>query len=147
MDIRAEREAAGLSQAALAREAAVPQPNLSAYENGRRKPSPEVLDRIQRALRVRPSIRVERHRAAMREMVSRHRANAPRLFGSVARGEDEPGSDIDLLVDFADDASLFDEIGLRLDLSDLLGVDVDVVGSESLREPFRHRILTDAVPL
>lgn len=83
----------------------------------------------------------------MKELVSRHRASAPRLFGSVARGEDEPGSDVDLLVDFSEDASLFDEIGLRLALRDLLGVDVDVVGSDSLRGSFRRRILAEAVSL
>lgn len=147
MDIRGDREAAGLTQAALARAAAVPQPNLSAYENGRRSPSPEVLDRIRRALQGRPSVRVERHRIAMRDLISRHRASFPRLFGSIARGDDEPGSDVDLLVDFAEDASLFDEIGLRLDLAELLGVEVDIVGSEALRGSFRDRVLAEAVPL
>lgn len=147
MDIRAERRSAGLTQAALARAASVPQPNLSAYENGRRSPSPEVLARIRRALRGRPSTRIERHRDAMYALVAQHQASAPRLFGSVARGDDRPGSDVDLLVDFSTDASLFDEIGLRLALTDLLGVDVDVVGSESLRGPFRDRVLADAVPL
>lgn len=83
----------------------------------------------------------------MYDLVSRHRAYSPRLFGSVARGEDEPGSDVDLLVDFTEDASLFDEIGLRLDLAELLGVEVDVVGSESLEGSFRDRVLAEAVPL
>lgn len=147
MGIRADREAAGLTQAALARAAAVPQPNVSAYENGRRSPSPDVLARIHRALQARPALRVERHRAAMYDLISRHRASSPRLFGSVARGEDEPGSDVDLLVDFSEDASLFDEIGLRLDLAELLGVEVDVVGSESLRGSFRDKVLAEAVPL
>ena len=58
-----------------------------------------------------------------------------------------PHSNIDLLVDFAEDASLFDQIGLRLDLADLLGAEVDVVGSESLRGSFRDRVLAEAVPL
>lgn len=147
MNIRAARETVGLTQAALASRASVPQPNLSAYENGRRSPSPEVLARIHRALETRPSLRVERHRDAMLEVISRHRASSPRLFGSVARGEDTPESDIDLLVDFAEDASLFDQIGLRLDLADLLGAEVDVVGSESLRGSFRDRVLAEAVPL
>ncbi len=145
VDIRAERRAAGLSQAQLARAAQVPQPNLSAYENGRRMPSPEVLDRIRRALAVRPSIRVEHHRESIRALVSEHHAVAPRIFGSVARGDDLPGSDVDLLVEFTDEASLLDEIGLRLALVDLLGVEVDVVAFDTLRGQVRERILSEAV--
>ncbi|MFV0535344.1 MAG: helix-turn-helix domain-containing protein, partial [Cumulibacter sp.] len=51
MDIRAARIAAGMTQSDLARTAHVSQPNLSAYENGRRVPSADVLNRITRALR------------------------------------------------------------------------------------------------
>ena len=145
MDIREERRAAGLSQSQLARAAGVPQPNLSAYENGRRIPSPEVLKRIKRALAVRPSARVEQHRDSIRALVAEHHAVAPRIFGSVARGDDEPGSDVDLLVGFTDDASLLDEIGLGLALADLLQVEVDVVAVDSLRGRMRERVLREAV--
>lgn len=145
MDIRGERRAAGLSQSQLARAAAIPQPNLSAYENGRRVPSPEVLERINRALAVRPSQRVERHRDSIRALVAEHHAAAPRLFGSVARGDDEPGSDVDLLVQFTDEASLLDEVGLRLALGDLLRVEVDVVAEDSLKGQVRERVLREAV--
>ncbi|WGX97313.1 helix-turn-helix domain-containing protein [Nocardioides sp. L-11A] len=145
MDIRAERRAAGLTQAELAAAAQVPQPNLSAYENGRRVPSPEVEGRIRRALVGRPSARVQRHRASIREIVTAHHATRPRLVGSVARGEDEPGSDVDLLVDFTDEASLLDEVGLRLALTDLLQVPVDVIAADALREPLRSRMLSEAV--
>jgi uncharacterized protein len=143
--IRGERRAAGLSRSQLVRTAGVPQPNLSAYENGRQVPSPEVLKRIRRALAVRPSARVEQHRESIRALVAKHHAAAPRLFGSVARGEDEPGSDVDLLVDFTDEASLLDEIGLRLALADLLRVEVDVVAADSLRGRVRERVLREAV--
>ena len=145
VDIRAERRAAGLSQSQLARLAAVSQPNLSAYENGRRVPSPEVLERIIRALAVRPSARVEQHRDSIRALVAEHHAVAPRVFGSVARGDDEPGSDVDLLVEFTDEASLLDEIGLRLALADLLRVDVDVVAADTLKGRIRERVLEEAV--
>ena len=144
-DIRVERRAAGLSQSQLARAAAIPQPNLSAYENGRRVPSPEVLDRIRRALAVRPSARVEQHRESIRALVAEHHAVSPRIFGSVARGDDEPGSDIDLLVEFTEDASLLDEIALRLALADLLQVNVDVVAVDTLRGRMRERVLQEAV--
>ena len=139
------RLAAGLSQAQLARAAGVPQPNVSAYENGRRTPSGEVLERISRALEVRPSTRVAQHRDSIRALVAEHHAVAPRVFGSVARGEDEPGSDVDLLVDFSDEASLLDEIGLRLALTDLLRVEVDVVAADSLHGRLRERVLGEAV--
>lgn len=147
MDIRAERVAAGLSQAALARAARVPQPNLSAYENGRRTPTTEVLERITDALAGRPSARLALHRARILELVAAHHAAAPRIVGSIARGQDQPGSDVDLLVDFTDEASLLDEVGLRLALTDLLKVPVDVIASDALREPLRRRLLDDAVDL
>ncbi|MBU2693997.1 hypothetical protein CCO04_02785 [Pimelobacter sp. 30-1] len=145
VDIRAERRAAGLTQAELAAAARVPQPNLSAYENGRRVPSPEVEERLRRALLGRPSARVDWHRASIRAIVAAHHATAPRLVGSVARGEDQPGSDVDLLVDFTDEASLLDEVGLRLALTDLLQVPVDVIAADGLREPLRSRLLAEAV--
>lgn len=145
VDIRGERLAAGLSQSELARAANVSQPNLSAYENGRRTPSPAVLVRISRALMVRPSARVDEHRESIRALVAEHHAVAPRVFGSIARGDDEPGSDVDLLVDFTDEASLLDEVGLRLALSDLLRVEVDVVAEDSLRGSIRERVLREAV--
>lgn len=136
-----------MSQSQLAQAARVPQPNLSAYENGRRKPSREVLHRIRQALRIRPSARLDAHRDAVRVVVAAHRASAPRVFGSVARGEDVDGSDVDVLVDFDDEASLLDEVGLRLALEDLLGIKVDVVASDALRGELRERILAEAVPL
>ena len=134
-----------MSQSQLALAARVPQPNLSAYENGRRSPSPEVLERISRALAGRPSVRVAQHRDDIRALVAEHRAESPRIFGSVARGDDEPGSDLDLLVDFTDEATLLDEVGLRLALSDLLRVDVDIVAADALRGEFRERVLREAV--
>lgn len=147
MDIRAERLAAGMSQSQLALAAPVPQPNLSAYENGRRAPSPEVLERISRALAGRPSVRVAQHRDDIRTLVAEHRGAAPRIFGSVARGEDEPGSDLDLLVEFSDEATLLDEVGLRLALRDLLRIEVDVVAADTLRGEFGDRVLREAVPV
>mgnify|MGYP002399339164 CR=1 FL=1 len=123
----------------------MPQPNLSAYENNRRAPTPEVLARITSALQGRPSTRVAEHRAQIRELVAAHHAHSPRLIGSIARGEDQPGSDVDLLVEFTDDASLLDEVGLRLALTDLLRVEVDVVASDALRGELRERIMREAV--
>ncbi len=147
MDIRAQRLAAGMSQLELARAARVPQPNLSAYENGRRTPSADVVERIARAMTGPPSSRLAQHRERIRSVVAEHRAASPRIFGSVARGDDEPGSDLDLLVDFTDEATLLDEVGLRLALRDLLQIEVDVVAADTLRGELRDRILREAVPV
>ena len=145
VNIRAERLAAGLTQPQLAQAAGVPQPNLSAYENGRRVPSPAVLARIRHALNVPAARRIDEHRAEIRALVAAHRALEPRVFGSVARGDAGSASDIDLLVEFSDEATLLDEVGLRLALTDLLQVEVDVVGLDTLRGPMRDRILREAV--
>lgn len=68
------------------------------------------------------------------------------MFGSVARGEEKPTSDIDLLVDFTEDADLFDVVALQRVLTELLGRPVDVVSSSSRGRAVRHAE-RDAVPL
>ena len=70
-----------------------------------------------------------------------------RVFGSVARGEADSKSDIDLLVDLEPGRSIFDLGGLLMDLQDLLGQNVDVVTERGLRERIRARVLKEAVPL
>ncbi len=70
-----------------------------------------------------------------------------RVFGSVARGEADEKSDIDLLVDMEPGRSLFDLGGLLTDLEDLLGCNVDVVTEDSLRARIRERVLKEAVAL
>ncbi len=70
-----------------------------------------------------------------------------RVFGSVARGEADEQSDIDLLVNMEPDRSLFDLGGLWTDLQDLLGHNVDVVPEDCLRTRIRERVLKEAVPL
>lgn len=70
-----------------------------------------------------------------------------RVFGSVARGEADDKSDIDLLVDMEPGRSLLDLGGLLMDLRDLLGCDVDVVTERGLRARIRDRVLREAVAL
>jgi uncharacterized protein len=70
-----------------------------------------------------------------------------RIFGSVARGEDRPDSDLDLLVDMDPGRGLLDMGGLLIDLQGLLGCQVDVVTEKGLRERIRERVLREAVPL
>ena len=71
----------------------------------------------------------------------------PRLFGSVARGEDKDESDLDILVDSYEGASLFDLVGLELQLIDLLGVQVDIFTPGSLKKGIRPNVLRDERPL
>ena len=74
-------------------------------------------------------------------------ANNVRVFGSVARGEADETSDIDLLVAFDDTVSLLGHAGLVVELQELLGRQVDVISDETLRPSVRERILDEAVPL
>ena len=70
-----------------------------------------------------------------------------RVFGSAARGEDQPESDVDLLVDMASGRSLLDLVGLGQDLEELLDRKVDVVTDASLHPALRERIRGEARPL
>jgi len=79
-------------------------------------------------------------------VATRNHANRVRLFGSVARGDDGPDSDIDLLVDFDQDSSLFDLMRMTRELEELLGRPVDVVSTGGLKERDRH-ILSESVDL
>lgn len=128
------RRAAGLTQREWAVLSGVAQPNIAAYENGTRRPSPRMLARLAAAARPRASLALDRHRAEIKKLAARHRAIEVKVFGSVARGEDRPGSDLDLLVSFAPDASLFDQIELAQELEETLGVKVDVVSAGGLRK-------------
>lgn len=80
-------------------------------------------------------------------IAAKHGARNVRVFGSVARGEVDEKSDIDLLVKMDPDRSLLDHAGLWLDLQDLLGCKVDVVSENGLRPRMRERVLKEAVPL
>jgi hypothetical protein len=88
------------------------------------------------------------HRDAILRVAERYGAYNVRVFGSVARGDAQPGSDVDLLVNFQTWASLYDVSGLKQDLEELLGCGVDVVSDHPrLKERLRKRILRDAVAL
>ena len=89
---------------------------------------------------------VEARREAILAVVARHHGLRVRLFGSVARGDARPDSDIDLLVDFDNDSSLFDVIRVRRDLESLLGRPVDVVSAGGLKER-DSALLREAVDL
>jgi predicted nucleotidyltransferase len=93
---------------------------------------------------MKPSAALHAHRHAIGPMVQRFRCAHPRVFGSVLRGEDAEGSDLDLLVDALPDATLFDLGGLQAELESLLGVPVDVLTPGDLPERFRAQVLAQA---
>ena len=80
-------------------------------------------------------------------IAARYGARNLRVFGSVARGNADADSDVDLLVELEPGRSLLDLGGLLMDLQDLLGRRVDVVTERGLRERIRDRVLREAVPL
>ena len=90
---------------------------------------------------------LEEKRDQILRIASRHGAHNIRVFGSVARGDADESSDIDLLVDFEPDRSLLDHAALVLDLEELLGRKVDVVTEKGIYWLLRRRILKEARPL
>jgi uncharacterized protein len=86
-------------------------------------------------------------RADILAVAARHGATTVRVFGSVARGEDDENSDIDFLVELEEGRSLLDLGGLLVELRDLLGHPVDVVTVRGLKDRIRARVLAEAVSL
>jgi predicted nucleotidyltransferase len=80
-------------------------------------------------------------------IAAKHGARNVRVFGSVARGEAGPESDIDLLVEVGPDHTPFFPGGLIADLEELLGKRVQVVTQEGLHWYIRKRVLDEALPL
>jgi hypothetical protein len=74
-------------------------------------------------------------------------AHDVRVFGSRARGDARPDSDLDLLVRFEKGRSLLDLVGMKLALEELLGFKVDVVSEPGLSRYVRDRVLAEAKPL
>jgi predicted nucleotidyltransferase len=91
--------------------------------------------------------RIQENRDEVLAIAARHGATNIRVFGSVARGEDDEQSDVDFLVDLAPGRSLFDLGGLLMDLNALLGKDVDVTTEKGLKTRIRERVLSEAVNL
>ena len=84
-------------------------------------------------------------RARGDEISSQFRARVEGIFGSVARGDDRPESDVDVLVRFDDQASLFDLVGLADFLEENFHRKVDVVSTRALREEIRPGVERDIV--
>ena len=81
------------------------------------------------------------------QIAARHGARNVRVFGSAARGEARPDSDVDFLVDMEPGRTLLDLGGLLMELRDLLGLEVDVVTEHGLKPRIREHVLKEAEAL
>ena len=164
--LREARTRAQLSQSDVARRAHVAQSVVSAYESGRREPAFTTLERLIAAtghrldVRLEPAVdahrglpdtplgrRLRQRRQRVLDTAKKHGASNVKVFGSVARGDDTQGSDIDVLVDLSPRSSLVTLGHLERELSDILGVHVDVVPTEGLRPAVRIEVAKEAIPL
>lgn len=166
--LRGARLAARLTQQQLAARAGVTQSVISAYESGRRQPALSTLRRLVSAAglhldlrlvppeappaeRVLPTYglggRVRHVRQQVLRTIAEHGGTGAAVFGSAARGEDRPDSDIDLLVDLPADLSLLELGRLTEQLEALLDARVDIVPERSVKPAVRARIERDLVRL
>jgi hypothetical protein len=90
---------------------------------------------------------LRRLRELLPELRDRYHVVDLAVFGSRARADATAKSDLDLLVTFDQEASLFDLVGMELDLEARFGVHVDVVTPDSIKPRIRDGILEDAVPV
>jgi predicted nucleotidyltransferase len=98
---------------------------------------------------MKPSQALAIHRERIRAIVAHYGGVNPRVFGSVARGEDTEDSDLDILVDDPEGRrlNLFALGGMNYDISSLIGRPVDVVPSADLPQKMRNEANSEAVPL
>ena len=93
---------------------------------------------------MRPSIALETHREAIREIALRHRVTNVRVFGSALHGDDTPESDLDLLVEPTAETTMMDIARIQLELGRLLQVKVDVLTPRALPDKFREQVVQEA---
>ena len=163
--IHAARLRANLTQTQLGLRAGMPQSVISAYESGKRQPSIPMLAALIEAagfdltidLRRPPhglrtltgpiGRRVRRHRKELLDLADAHGITDVRIFGSVARGEDRPDSDLDLLVTLPPRMGIVGLGRARAALEKLLGTAVDLVPEADLKPDVRERVEQETVTL
>lgn len=169
--IRGARLEAGLSQSRLAEQAGTSQSALARYETGQSQPSVATLERVlaacgqqlelravpasQASLRagslrgqLGPRARQLRHsRRRLLDAARAHGVRRVRVFGSLAREQELPGSDIDLLVELAPDRTLLDLAAFQRQAQEILQAPVDVATPDMLKQRIRTRVLAEALPL
>jgi len=164
--LRDARQLGGLTQAQLSTRSGVTQSVISAYERGRREPGAETFLMLIEAAGLDFIIRVPtntyrhptlpdsaqtqslvKHRQQILDLVAQYHASNVRIFGSVARGEARPDSDIDILVDFEKGATLFDLSGLTEKLRGLLHFKIDLGDPKSLKPHVQPSVAKDQLSL
>jgi predicted nucleotidyltransferase len=125
--VRARRGLRNLSQRRLAEVSGVPQPTIAALETGRRAVGSVTRTKLDSALAMYPSRALELRWDQVVETFARHGQPAPQVFGSVARGQDEHDSDVDLLVRLRRPFGLVQLLDLTDELEHLLTFPVDIV--------------------
>ncbi len=90
---------------------------------------------------------LKRQREQILDIALKHSASDVRVFGSVARGEDTPSSDIDFLVNLAAKPSPWFPAGMTSDLEKLLGRRVEIVTQRGLNPHLRKYVLKEAIPI
>jgi uncharacterized protein len=163
--LRQARQRAGLSQVELAARAGVTQSVISSYESGHRQPSVPTLAalieatgfELETVIRRQPrrlktlsgpvGVRLRRRRRDLVAAAAAHGVSGLRVFGSVARGEDRPDSDVDLLAELPPGMSLFGLARLQAELEAIVGTRVDLVPAADLKPEVRDRAGRDQVAL
>ena len=93
---------------------------------------------------MKPSELLRQHLEEIRSIAQRHRVGQVRVFGSAARGDDREGSDLDLLVEPTEHTTMFDIGGIQFEVSELLGIHVDVLTPRAVPAGFRAQVLAEA---
>lgn len=93
---------------------------------------------------MRPSIVLQKHRDAIRDIALSHRVKNVRVFGSVLHGDDTEDSDLDLLVDPIPETTLMDIAKIQVEVARLLNITVDVLTPKALPDRFRDKVLHEA---
>lgn len=153
--LRRARQDAGLTQLALSRRAGIPQSVISDYERGRREPGVSALNALLRAvgftLKAVPepaTLRlVRQHAKKLTASFAELGASNISVFGSVARGDDGPDSDIDLLVDLDPSVGMFSLMRMVTLAEELLGRAVDVVPRDGLEKEVAASAARDEISL
>jgi predicted nucleotidyltransferase len=96
---------------------------------------------------MKPSVALEQHRDAIRQIVADRNAANARVFGSTIAGDDRNDSDLDILIDPTPETTLLDIGAIRHELLQLLGVPVDVLTPKALPERFRDAVMEEAKPV
>ncbi|NEN74714.1 nucleotidyltransferase family protein [Pelistega sp. NLN82] len=96
---------------------------------------------------MKPSDVLKAHREEIRQIILDNRGLSPRIFGSVARGEDTENSDLDIIIDPAPRLSYMDIGTMMYELQERFNLKVDIATPRALPEKFRSKILDMAVPL